>query len=120
MLTKLIVNFLFFGSLTILATSCAKTESENVSTKGIYASFGLLGNNVNSVNCSVQLQVGGPTGTFLDLSSGDSITCNGSNTMLRSELAGIITYSATLPYAVDVYLYGRLHFDPVKGLMSPQ
>lgn len=85
--------------LSIFATSCAKTSSDNVKTSGFYGSYSIRGNNQNSVNCSVQFQVGGPTGTYLDLSGSDSVTCNGNN-MSRSELLGVITYSATVPYTV--------------------
>ncbi len=82
-----------------LLSACSTTESDNVATKGIYATIEVAGNNANSVNCEVQLQVGGPTGTYLDLSAGDSLTCNG-NTMARNEFLGIVTYTATLTYAV--------------------
>lgn len=84
-----------------LAGGCSKVPSDNVKTAGIYASYSIKGNNQNSVVCTVQFQAGGSTGTFLDLSSGDSATCNGQS-MSRNEFAGIITYSATLSYAVGV------------------
>lgn len=82
-----------------LVGGCSKVPSDNVKTAGIYASYSIRGNNQNSVVCTVQFQAGGSTGTFLDLSAGDSVTCNGQS-MSRNEFAGIITYSATLPYTV--------------------
>lgn len=96
----------FINGIFILLTlsfssliSCSNTKSDNVKTSGIHATFSVEGNNQNSVNCQATLQVGGATGTYLDLTSGDSVTCNG-NSMSRSELLGIITYSATVPYQV--------------------
>lgn len=89
----LILFALSLGSII----SCSKTNSDNVKTSGIHATLSVEGNNQNSVTCKATLQVGGSTGTYLDLTSGDTITCNG-NSMSRSELLGIITYSATVPY----------------------
>lgn len=83
----------------LLLVSCSKTESDNVKTSGFYVTYSVQGNNQNSVSCTATFQVGGSTGTYLDLSSGDTITCNG-NSMSRSEFLGMITYTATVPYSV--------------------
>lgn len=82
---------------TMLTMSCSKTPSDNVKTAGFYVTYNVTGNNQNAVTCTARLQVGGSTGTYLDLNAGDSITCDG-QTMARSEFAGIITYSANAPY----------------------
>lgn len=83
--------------ISAILTSCSKTDSGNVKTSGFYASYSVSGNNQNSVNCSATFQVGGPTGTYLNLNDGDTVTCNG-NSMSRSELAGMVSYSASVPY----------------------
>lgn len=82
-----------------VSISCSNTNSDNVKTSGFYVTYTVRGNNQNSVSCTATLQVGGSTGTYLDLSGGDSVTCNG-NSMSRSEFLGMITYSATVPYSV--------------------
>jgi len=93
-------SFRLCGVLICLSTvlaGCSKTDSGNVKTSGFYASYSVSGNNQNSVNCSATFQVGGSTGTYLNLNAGDSVTCNG-NSMSRSELAGMISYSASVPF----------------------
>jgi hypothetical protein len=90
-------NILLLISALFLFVGCAKTNSDNVKTSGIYATYRVVGNNQNSATCTVQFQVGGATGTFLNLSSGDTVTCDGQS-MVRSEIAGIITYSASVAY----------------------
>lgn len=92
-------NTLLLISALFLLVGCAKTNSENIKTAGIYATYRIEGNNQNSATCTVQFQVGGATGTFLNLTSGDSVTCDGQS-MNRSEIAGIITYSASVAYLV--------------------
>lgn len=92
--------FISFSSLFLvmsLLVSCSNTKSDNVKTSGFYATLSVDGNNQNSVTCKATFQVGGATGTYLDLNAGDSVTCNG-NSMNRSELLGAITYSATVTY----------------------
>jgi hypothetical protein len=77
--------------------ACAKTSSDNIKTSGFYATYTVDGNNANSVTCAAQFQVS-QGGTYIDLSSSDSITCNG-NSMARSELAGIVKYTAQVAYS---------------------
>lgn len=92
------VKYGFLGVVGILIIcSCSKTESSYVETEGFYVSYSVVGNNQNSATCTVTFQVGGPTGTYLDLSSGDSITCDGSS-MARSEFLGIVSYTANVSY----------------------
>lgn len=91
-LSKIVLCFLFLISL-----GCAKTDSDNVKTSGFYVTYKITGNNQNSATCNSSFQVGGVTGTYLDLSTGDSITCDG-QAMSRSDFAGIVTYSANVAY----------------------
>lgn len=81
------------------AAGCAKTASENVKTSGFYVTYKVTGNNQNSAVCTASFQVGGALGTYLELSSGDNITCDGQQ-MSRSEYAGIVTYSTNVSYQV--------------------
>ncbi len=61
--------------------------------------YSVTGNNSNAAVCRARLQVGGATGTYLDLNAGDTLTCEGL-TMSRSEFAGMVTYSVNVPYVV--------------------
>lgn len=94
---KYIYTLMLFALL--FSVGCSKTASDNVKTSGFYATYRITGNNQNSATCTATFQVGGPTGTYLDLSSTDSITCDGQS-MNRSEFAGIVTYSANVSYVV--------------------
>jgi hypothetical protein len=87
----------FFISISVM--SCSNTPSDNVKTDGFYVTYKITGNNVNTATCKVTFQVGGATGTYLDLSSNDVVTCDGQS-MSRSEFAGIITYSVNVAYQV--------------------
>jgi hypothetical protein len=88
---------IFCGAMIVFGLGCTKTVSSNIKTSGLYASYQLVGNNQNSVSCSVSFQVGGFTGTYVSLEDGDQVTCDG-NSMIKSELFGIITYSATVSF----------------------
>ena len=95
-----LLRFLCVTSVAVVfAVGCSKTNSDNVKTSGFYVTYTVTGNNVGTATCTARLQVGGSTGTFLELNGGDSITCDGQS-MSRSEFAGIITYSANVTYAV--------------------
>lgn len=93
-----LVYFLLFV-LAVFAMGCAKTLSDNIKTDGFYASYKISGNNAGTAVCTASLQVGGVTGTYIDLVNGDVVTCDGQS-MSRSEFAGIITYTASVPYVV--------------------
>lgn len=90
---------MLFICLLLIGVGCAKTESSNIKTSGFYASYRITGNNQNAAVCSVTYQVGGITGTYIDLEAGDIVTCDGQS-MNRTELAGIITYSTNVAYQV--------------------
>lgn len=86
-------------AISFMMMACSKTDSDDVKTSGFYATLSVDGNNSNQVTCRATFQVGGATGTYLDLSSGDTVTCNGQS-MSRSEFLGMITYTATATYQV--------------------
>lgn len=91
---KNVLSLVLLGG--IFGLGCAKTNSDNIKTSGFYASYQVLVNATNPsvATCSASFQVEAG-GTFIDLSSNDSVTCNGQS-MTRSELAGIVSYSANL------------------------
>ncbi len=89
--------FLSFCFIALL-TGCAKSKSEDIRTTGLYVQYhATAAENRGSVSASVTIQVGGPTGTYVDLSGSDKIFCNGQE-MDRSNLFNMITYTKTLPY----------------------
>jgi hypothetical protein len=90
-------SILLICLLSVIATACAKTTSENVKTGGFFASYSVKGNNTSSVECVVRFQVGGGTGTSLELSGSDRVTCDGQS-MTKEEALGIVTYRVVLPY----------------------
>lgn len=79
---------------------CAKTDSTNVKTSGIQADFRIevsSTNGVESVRARATFKVGGSTGTYVDLTGGDTIICN-SESLIRTELLGMVDYSRALAY----------------------
>ena len=91
------ISTILFLSFALMA--CSKTNSSNVKTKGMYVTFDVAGNNLNQVACQAQFQVGGGTGTYLELDGADTVTCDGQR-MSKSEFLGIVTYTTNLPYQV--------------------
>lgn len=93
-LKRLTLGFLLLG-----LGACSNTESENVKTSGFYATYTLFAEGASTATCQATFQVGGSTGTYLDLNSGDSVTCDGQS-MVRSEFLGMIMYTATVTATV--------------------
>ena len=61
-----------------LPWSCSVTESPNVETSGIWANFLLRqADEPGKLVCLGVLRVGGPTGTIVDLSGGEYLSCDG-------------------------------------------
>jgi hypothetical protein len=95
------VNFLSALAMTmVLVLGCAKTNSDNIKTSGFYAEYTVAvdatTNTVAKCSASFRVEAGG---TFIDLSANDTVTCNGQS-MARSEIAGIVTYSTNLTATV--------------------
>lgn len=85
------------AALALFSVACSKTTSDNVKTSGVYATYTVQAHGSDRVDCSVRFQVGGGTGTSLELTGSDQVTCEG-QPMTKSEAFGIVTYSASLPY----------------------
>lgn len=90
-------SVLLLSALSLLAAACSKTTSDNVKTSGVYASYSVQARDTNRVECVVRFQVGGGTGTSLELAGADHVTCDG-QPMTKSEVLGLVTYSVELPY----------------------
>ncbi|MBN2536336.1 MAG: hypothetical protein JXB88_25865 [Spirochaetales bacterium] len=74
------IHYWILGIGIVLLTlffSCAVTESENVATSGIWASYAIEHQSDTKIVARATLRVGGPLGTILEMSSGEHITCNG-------------------------------------------
>lgn len=86
--------------LAAIVVGCAKTDSSNIKTSGFYADYAVktLATSPSVATCTATFRVEAG-GTYIDLSSGDTVTCNGQS-MARSELFGIVTYSANLTATV--------------------
>jgi hypothetical protein len=89
------LKIMFTVVFLFLLQGCSNTESENVKTSGFYATYTLTAEGTSTATCQATFQVGGSTGTYLDLNSGDSVTCAGQS-MSRGEFLGMITYTATV------------------------
>jgi hypothetical protein len=81
----------------LFLSGCGTDESANIRTPGLHVTFSLEGDATDTVRCQAVFQVGGGTGTYLSLSSGDSVTCNGAPMAEDSNFIGQITYQTLLP-----------------------
>jgi len=96
--------------LPLLLAACAKVDSSQVKSGGIYANYSVTAQGNGSASCEATFQVGSPTGTYLSLSGSDAATCDG-HPMQRSEILGIVTYSAQVPYDLSRTYSAVLHRD---------
>lgn len=94
-----IALILFACVLSTGCSGCSETESENVTTNGIYADIEVIGNSNDTTDVIVDLNVGsGLGGTDLELSDGDRLTAstNGqTHTLSKSENLVNIEYITT-------------------------
>lgn len=89
---------MFMLSLVITAlSSCAKVDSTQVKSGGIFATFHVTGDSSAGAVCEAVFQVGDVTGTFMSLAGGDQVTCDG-KPMTRTEFLGTVTYSVSVDY----------------------
>jgi hypothetical protein len=70
------------SGLLLFACASKKSDSSNIKTTGINANFQIVGVN-NTVSCRVIFNLEGDSSNIVDLSAGDSVTCNGT-TMSKS------------------------------------
>jgi hypothetical protein len=114
----LLIGLIVF--VIIFASGCPNTSSTNVKTSGIYANFEVASD--QQIIAKAVLTVGGPGGTYLNLQSGESLSCNGVPMTRRSNIFSQIWYDATIS-ANATYLF-RFHrtdgdvdttFGPLPG-----
>lgn len=91
-------NIKHFGFLLILLTiGCAKTSSDNIKTSGFFAHYSVEVSSTNptQATCSASYTVEDGSTTYIELSANDTVKCNG-NSMSKSVLGSIVTYSSTI------------------------
>ncbi|MCJ8278243.1 MAG: hypothetical protein HRT44_03895 [Bdellovibrionales bacterium] len=85
-------NLCFWLSVSVLSlVGCSTTESENINTEGFYAVYTLT-EDAGGTRGDVIFYVGGETGTVIQLSDGDSVTCNGNTLNENQDFIGRIYY----------------------------
>lgn len=77
--------------IVVFTSACSTTNSDNVSTGGIYAALSISENGAVA-QASATFYVGGITGTVLQLSAGDSVACNGNVLSEQQNLFGGYSY----------------------------
>ena len=85
------------AAFSLFLCACSVTESDNVKSKGIYATHEVQAMNQVAV-CKSTLRVGGGTGTFIELSGSDQLHCGDVRMTKQRGVAGEIWYQATVPY----------------------
>ncbi len=93
------IRFAIVTAVAALA-ACSSVKSSSVRTSGIKASITVSAGGTGSSTASAQLFVGDSITDRVDLSAGDSLVASSggqSHTMSRSNVLGIISYSAGFP-----------------------
>ena len=91
-----------FSNLIILvilvSSGCSSTTSDNVKTSGIYAIFTIQNKyGQDIVTAKASLQVGGITGSYIELVGDDELYCDDKKLSTSKPGLGIIEYVAQLP-----------------------
>jgi hypothetical protein len=100
--------------------SCAKVDSQQVKSGGVFAQFDVTGDSSGHAECQAVFQVGDANGTYMALDGGDQVTCEGKS-MKKTELLGVITYTADVPYEVGKsyeIVFSRPDESPYKAVVS--
>ena len=97
---------LLFGANILLATACARVDSSDVRTGGVYADLEVTASGDGTSIVIAGLRVGGPqSNTYLDLVDGDTLTAHGgdqSQEMRKARsLLGRVTYRARFPLEAE-------------------
>ncbi len=84
--------------LLSIICGCSSTTSDNIKTSGIYAIF-TIENQYGQANVTAKasLQVGGITGSYIELVGDDKLFCDDKELTARKPGLGIIEYTAQLP-----------------------
>jgi hypothetical protein len=94
-----VMRMIFFLIFLLSLVSCSQEDSAYVQTEGINARFEVIADTNNNTICKAVFRVGngGIGGTYLELSGGDAVYCNG-NKMYKREFLGAIEYRANVNY----------------------
>ncbi len=88
--------FILIG-IGVLASACSVVDSDNVKTGGFYTTFSISQQAAQKPVASAIFQVGGPTGTSINLTSNDEIACNDVElARTQAPIINLITYNAAL------------------------
>ncbi len=78
---------------------CSKTRSTAIATSEIYATYSVAGNSADQLTCSAVFQVGGGTGTYIEMDGEDTAICSNGTTEVTlnktTDFLGIVEYSTT-------------------------
>ncbi len=80
----------------VLASACSVVDSDNVKTGGFYTTFIVAQQAAQKPVATAIFQVGGPTGTYINLSSNDEIQCNDVELVKTKTIINSISYDAVL------------------------
>jgi hypothetical protein len=87
-----------FALIALILSGCSSTLSENVKTAGLNARYSISSDGGNQATCDIVFSVGGGTGTVVELSGDDKVTCNGYATSSWKEpVSNKIHYIAGVP-----------------------
>jgi hypothetical protein len=91
--------------LALLASGCAKTESSDLLTSGIYAGLSARATGAGTTTVSATLYVGNPNNlNFVELTGDDQLIASyggQSKTMNQSELGNLVSHYAEFPTDAD-------------------
>lgn len=84
---RLVITLALAFGLSFAGCSTETTSSENVTTQGIYADMDIEAKESGSSGINVQLSVGGPTGTTIELATGERLEAeaNGITQVLQQD-----------------------------------
>ncbi len=92
-------------ALAQILTACSDTTSDNIKTSGLYSNYSVTnntGSRAGTVHCQAVFHVGGSTGTYVILNSGDSVTCNGQGmSYSKDPILNQVVYSLDVPATAD-------------------
>lgn len=84
--------------IILVLYGCSSTTSDNIKTSGIYAIFTIENKyGEDTVTAKASLQVGGITGSYIELVGDDKLYCDDKELSSRKPGLGIIEYAAQLP-----------------------
>lgn len=110
------------GLLALLASGCAKTESSDLLTSGIYADLSARSTGAGTTAVYATLYVGNPANlNFVELTGDDQLIASyggQSKTMSQTELGNIVSHHAEFPTDADGAAF-QIAFERVVDAGAP-